>query len=303
MVRDGVLPRELPLPRGAPRQRGLVGARPVTGVRHAAGRRGCRGGGRGRGVKEALSSLSERPPSVPGMNATPATTKTDAETEPDGRRDQGRRPRPRPPRGGEAADERCPPRPPAPRGADATSPGRRRHARRRTCSTTTTRRRPAAASGRFGAGAPPSSPPRSARCRSAAPGWARRSPSARPSSARSRPRQSGTRRPADPGDLRRLLAHHRPGQRRLRAARADRRRRVLARPAFGAPGSAEQPVWVKAVALAGVVLGVLGLLISAASCTSTCSRAAQRKAEAPPLRRRLRHPSRALGGPGPHPAV
>ncbi|MER5558422.1 MULTISPECIES: hypothetical protein [unclassified Streptomyces] len=38
---------------------------------------------------------------------------------------------------------------------------------------------------------------------------------------------------------------------------------VLARPAFGAPGRAEQPVWVKAVALAGVVLGVVGLLISA----------------------------------------
>lgn len=38
---------------------------------------------------------------------------------------------------------------------------------------------------------------------------------------------------------------------------------VLARPAFGTPGRAEQPVWVKAVALAGVVLGVIGLLISA----------------------------------------
>ncbi|MFE4859495.1 hypothetical protein [Streptomyces sp. NPDC056670] len=38
---------------------------------------------------------------------------------------------------------------------------------------------------------------------------------------------------------------------------------VLARPAFGTPGRAEQPVWVKAVALAGVVLGVVGLLISA----------------------------------------
>ncbi|MEU3371305.1 hypothetical protein ABZ734_12625 [Streptomyces sp. NPDC006660] len=37
---------------------------------------------------------------------------------------------------------------------------------------------------------------------------------------------------------------------------------VLARPAFGTPGRSEQPVWVKAVALAGVVLGVLGLLIS-----------------------------------------
>ncbi|MFJ8311154.1 MULTISPECIES: hypothetical protein [unclassified Streptomyces] len=39
---------------------------------------------------------------------------------------------------------------------------------------------------------------------------------------------------------------------------------ALARPAFGTPGRADQPVWVKAVALAGVVLGVLGLLISAA---------------------------------------
>ncbi|MFD7014509.1 hypothetical protein [Streptomyces sp. NPDC059928] len=39
---------------------------------------------------------------------------------------------------------------------------------------------------------------------------------------------------------------------------------ALARPAFGTPGSGEQPVWVKAVALAGVVLGVLGLVISAA---------------------------------------
>ncbi|MFG3286208.1 hypothetical protein [Streptomyces sp. NPDC048111] len=38
---------------------------------------------------------------------------------------------------------------------------------------------------------------------------------------------------------------------------------VLARPAFGTPGRAEQPVWIKAVALAGVVLGVVGLLISA----------------------------------------
>ncbi|WP_328309289.1 hypothetical protein OG432_08375 [Streptomyces sp. NBC_00442] len=38
---------------------------------------------------------------------------------------------------------------------------------------------------------------------------------------------------------------------------------VLARPAFGTPGRSEQPVWVKAVALAGVVLGVVGLLISA----------------------------------------
>ncbi|MFG2718188.1 hypothetical protein ACGFW5_07780 [Streptomyces sp. NPDC048416] len=37
---------------------------------------------------------------------------------------------------------------------------------------------------------------------------------------------------------------------------------VLARPAFGTPGRSEQPVWVKAVALAGVVLGVIGLLIS-----------------------------------------
>ena len=38
---------------------------------------------------------------------------------------------------------------------------------------------------------------------------------------------------------------------------------VLARPAFGTPGRAEQPVWVRAVALAGVALGVIGLLISA----------------------------------------
>ncbi|MFE9403786.1 hypothetical protein ACFYNY_18615 [Streptomyces sp. NPDC006530] len=38
---------------------------------------------------------------------------------------------------------------------------------------------------------------------------------------------------------------------------------VLARPAFGTPGRSEQPGWVRAVALAGVVLGVIGLLISA----------------------------------------
>lgn len=37
---------------------------------------------------------------------------------------------------------------------------------------------------------------------------------------------------------------------------------VLARPAFGAPSAHEQPVWVRAVALGGVVLGAIGLLIS-----------------------------------------
>ncbi|MFF8296249.1 hypothetical protein [Streptomyces globisporus] len=39
---------------------------------------------------------------------------------------------------------------------------------------------------------------------------------------------------------------------------------VLVRPAFGAPADRPQPAWVRAVALAGVALGVLGVLISAA---------------------------------------
>ncbi|KFK91390.1 membrane protein [Streptomyces sp. JS01] len=38
---------------------------------------------------------------------------------------------------------------------------------------------------------------------------------------------------------------------------------VLVRPAFGAPADRPQPAWVRAVALAGVALGVLGVLISA----------------------------------------
>ncbi|MEE1741303.1 hypothetical protein PUR49_33055 [Streptomyces sp. BE147] len=38
---------------------------------------------------------------------------------------------------------------------------------------------------------------------------------------------------------------------------------VLVRPAFGAPSDRPQPGWIRAVALAGVVLGVLGVLISA----------------------------------------
>ncbi|OSC74264.1 hypothetical protein LEL86_27375 [Streptomyces sp. WA6-1-16] len=38
---------------------------------------------------------------------------------------------------------------------------------------------------------------------------------------------------------------------------------VLVRPAFGAPAGRPQPAWVRAVALAGVALGVLGVLISA----------------------------------------
>ncbi|MFI5917144.1 hypothetical protein ACIA8M_01155 [Streptomyces anulatus] len=38
---------------------------------------------------------------------------------------------------------------------------------------------------------------------------------------------------------------------------------VLVRPAFGAPSECPQPTWVRAVALAGVALGVLGVLISA----------------------------------------
>ncbi|MFE2974076.1 hypothetical protein [Streptomyces sp. NPDC059258] len=38
---------------------------------------------------------------------------------------------------------------------------------------------------------------------------------------------------------------------------------VLVRPAFGAPSEKPQPTWVRAVALAGVALGVLGVLISA----------------------------------------
>ncbi|WP_065478239.1 hypothetical protein [Streptomyces sp. PTY087I2] len=37
---------------------------------------------------------------------------------------------------------------------------------------------------------------------------------------------------------------------------------VLVRPAFGAPADRPQPAWVRAVALAGVALGVLGMLIS-----------------------------------------
>ncbi|MFF8982831.1 hypothetical protein ACF08E_05480 [Streptomyces globisporus] len=38
---------------------------------------------------------------------------------------------------------------------------------------------------------------------------------------------------------------------------------VLVRPALGAPAERPQPAWVRAVALAGVALGVLGVLISA----------------------------------------
>ncbi|MGW1150461.1 hypothetical protein ACWD45_04200 [Streptomyces rubiginosohelvolus] len=38
---------------------------------------------------------------------------------------------------------------------------------------------------------------------------------------------------------------------------------VLVRPAFGAPADRPQPAWVRAVALAGVALGILGVLISA----------------------------------------
>ncbi|MEV7842579.1 hypothetical protein AB0O50_01245 [Streptomyces cyaneofuscatus] len=38
---------------------------------------------------------------------------------------------------------------------------------------------------------------------------------------------------------------------------------VLARPAFGAPATRPQPAWIRAVALAGVALGTLGVLISA----------------------------------------
>ncbi|WNF29769.1 hypothetical protein RI138_24675 [Streptomyces sp. C11-1] len=38
---------------------------------------------------------------------------------------------------------------------------------------------------------------------------------------------------------------------------------VLVRPAFGAPSDRPQPAWVRAVALAGIALGVLGVLISA----------------------------------------
>ncbi|MFD5203417.1 hypothetical protein ACFWM7_25445, partial [Streptomyces sp. NPDC058375] len=38
---------------------------------------------------------------------------------------------------------------------------------------------------------------------------------------------------------------------------------VLVRPAFGTPSEKPQPTWVRAVALAGVALGVLGVLISA----------------------------------------
>ncbi|MFD4024022.1 hypothetical protein ACFWRV_10945 [Streptomyces sp. NPDC058576] len=38
---------------------------------------------------------------------------------------------------------------------------------------------------------------------------------------------------------------------------------VLVRPAFGTPSERPQPAWVRAVALAGVALGVLGVLISA----------------------------------------
>lgn len=38
---------------------------------------------------------------------------------------------------------------------------------------------------------------------------------------------------------------------------------VLVRPAFGVPSEEPQPIWIRAVALAGVALGVLGVLISA----------------------------------------
>ncbi|MFE3403199.1 hypothetical protein [Streptomyces anulatus] len=38
---------------------------------------------------------------------------------------------------------------------------------------------------------------------------------------------------------------------------------VLVRPAFGAPSERPQPTWIRAVALAGVALGLLGVLISA----------------------------------------
>ncbi|MFD9501478.1 hypothetical protein [Streptomyces sp. NPDC060035] len=37
---------------------------------------------------------------------------------------------------------------------------------------------------------------------------------------------------------------------------------VLLRPAFGAPSARPQPGWIRAVALAGIALGVLGVLIS-----------------------------------------
>ncbi|MYR96348.1 MULTISPECIES: hypothetical protein [unclassified Streptomyces] len=37
---------------------------------------------------------------------------------------------------------------------------------------------------------------------------------------------------------------------------------VLVRPAFGAPATRPQPAWIRAVALAGVALGTLGVLIS-----------------------------------------
>ncbi|WTJ47655.1 hypothetical protein OH786_25465 [Streptomyces atratus] len=39
---------------------------------------------------------------------------------------------------------------------------------------------------------------------------------------------------------------------------------ALVRPAFGAPSADPQPGWVRAVATAGIALGVLGLVISAA---------------------------------------
>lgn len=38
---------------------------------------------------------------------------------------------------------------------------------------------------------------------------------------------------------------------------------ILARPAFGTPATRPQPAWIRAVALAGVALGTLGVLISA----------------------------------------
>ncbi|UZI28527.1 hypothetical protein [Streptomyces sp. VB1] len=38
---------------------------------------------------------------------------------------------------------------------------------------------------------------------------------------------------------------------------------VLVRPAFGTPSARPQPTWIRAVALAGVALGALGVLISA----------------------------------------
>ncbi len=106
-----------------------------------------------------------------------------------------------------------------------------------------------------------------------------------------RRRQRG---PADLGDLRGRLALHRPGQRRLRPAGPARRRRRPGPSRLRRPAGRPQPAWVRAVALAGVALGVLGVLISAGMYLDlfvSCPARAPRPAADRPDR------SRKAGGP------